>query len=80
MRISVVVPVYNEESNLRPLCSELVRALDPICSDYELIYVDDGSTDGSSVVLDELQGENEKVRVLSLRTNMGPVLNRNRPR
>jgi glycosyltransferase involved in cell wall biosynthesis len=74
LRVSVVIPVYNEGSNLRPLSSALATALDPNYSDYELIYVDDGSTDGSSVVLDELRAENERVKVLRLRRNLGKSL------
>lgn len=70
----MVLPVYNEESNLRPLCSALVRVLDSAYGDYELIYVDDGSTDGSRVVLDELRVEHESVKILSLRRNVGKSL------
>lgn len=74
LRISVVLPVYNEVSNLRPLCSALISVLECRYGDYELIYVDDGSTDGSAVVLNELGAENEHVKVLSLRRNVGKSL------
>jgi dolichol-phosphate mannosyltransferase len=53
--VSVVVPVYNEVDNLRPLHQALTDALHG--TDYELVYVDDGSRDGSIATLTELAAE-----------------------
>ena len=53
MKISVVVPVYNEQENLRRLYDALCPVLDRLPHDYEIVLVDDGSTDGS---YDELCG------------------------
>ena len=52
--VSVFLPVYNEEPNLRPLHAKLDEALKALGRTAEIIYVDDGSTDGSLRVLREL--------------------------
>lgn len=69
--LSVIVPVYDEEENLPVLAAELAAALDPLGLDYELIYVDDGSTDGSPEVLAGLAAADPRVRVLRNRRNSG---------
>ncbi len=53
-RISVVVPVKNEEGNIRSLIEEIVQAVSSLAP-FEIIYVDDGSTDGSQALLGEMQ-------------------------
>jgi glycosyltransferase involved in cell wall biosynthesis len=68
--VSVVVPVYNEVDNLRPLHQALTKALGSMR--YELIYVDDGSQDGSTQTLVKLAEEDaEHVRMIQLRRNFG---------
>lgn len=69
--ISVFLPVYNEEPNLRPLQEKLDAALTQLGMSAEIIYVDDGSTDGSLAVLRELAAKDERVRVVALRRNYG---------
>jgi len=69
-RISVVIPVYNEVENLPILHEEIITALKGL--DYHIVYVDDGSSDGSVDVLETLQGQNTcEVRVVELRRNFG---------
>jgi len=51
--ISVVIPVFNEEENLRELGERLIRTLTAMDRPFEIIFVDDGSTDGSRQVLEE---------------------------
>lgn len=63
MQLSVVVPVLNEAENIRPLVAEIRAALDGKL-DYEIIYVDDGSTDASPEILAELRAEGPNFRVL----------------
>jgi glycosyltransferase involved in cell wall biosynthesis len=69
--ISVLLPVLNEEPNLRPLYQKLDAALDELGRSAEIIFVDDGSTDGSLAVLREISEKDPRVRVVSLRRNYG---------
>jgi glycosyltransferase involved in cell wall biosynthesis len=69
--ISVFLPVLNEEPNLRPLQDKLDRALAQLGRTAEIIYVDDGSTDGSLAVLREIAARDKRVRVIALRRNYG---------
>ena len=71
MTLSVVIPVYNEEENVRLLHESLRNALDPLKQEYELLFVDDGSTDRTLPILEEIQAQDNKVVVLSLRRNFG---------
>ena len=68
---SIVAPVYNEAGNLRRFYSEVVKALDPIGEAWELLMVDDGSSDGSNALMQELAAEDGRVRVLSFARNFG---------
>lgn len=69
--VSIFLPVYNEEPNLRPLHAKLDEALKVLGRTSEIIYVDDGSTDGSLNVLRELARLDNRVRVVALRRNYG---------
>ncbi len=69
--ISIFLPVFNEEPNLRPLHGKIDEALAALKETAEIIYVDDGSTDGSLKVLRELARLDARVRVVALRRNYG---------
>jgi glycosyltransferase involved in cell wall biosynthesis len=73
--LSVVIPIKDERDNLRPLHERLTRALGPLLgpslSDYEIVFVDDGSTDGSFAVLEALAAADPRVKVVALRRNFG---------
>ncbi len=71
MDLSIVIPLFNERDSLRPLHDELVRVLAPLGRAYEILFIDDGSTDGSLDVLREIKARDEHVRVLSLAKNSG---------
>ena len=69
--ISVFLPVFNEEPNLRPLQSKLNEALKKLGRSAEIVYVDDGSSDDSLKILSEIAKEDPRVRVVALRRNYG---------
>jgi glycosyltransferase involved in cell wall biosynthesis len=69
--ISVVVPVYNEERSVALLLDEIRSALEPLDREWETVFVDDGSTDGSVGALTRLHAANDNVRVVRLRRNFG---------
>jgi len=69
--ISVVVPVYNEEENLSILIPRLVKVLNPLGFSYEVIFVDDGSSDGSRKILREMASRYPHLRVIGLKENRG---------
>src|ERR671939_84011 len=69
--ISVFLPVLDEEPNLRPLHEKLDKALKQLGRTAEIIYVDDGSRDGSLAILRELAAKDARVRVVSLKRNYG---------
>jgi glycosyltransferase involved in cell wall biosynthesis len=72
MDISVVIPLYNEQESLRELHERLTSVLSGMGAAYELIFVDDGSTDGSYLVLEELHAEDpEHVSAYSFGRNYG---------
>ncbi len=69
--LSIVVPAYNEEENLRPLYEAIRSALADVRRSYELILVDDGSRDGTWRVIRELSARDSRVRGAKLRGNCG---------
>ncbi|MDE2058810.1 MAG: glycosyltransferase family 2 protein [candidate division NC10 bacterium] len=69
--LSVVVPVFNEEANLSELYERLTKTLDGLGSSYEIIFVDDGCTDGSSQRLRELAAGDPRVRAVRFVRNFG---------
>ena len=67
MKLSVVMPVYNEQATLR----EVIARVLAVPLEIELICVDDGSTDGSRQILSELQAAHPQIRVVLQPKNMG---------
>ena len=71
MKITVVVPCYNEQDALPELFDRLEAALAEMKCDYEYIFVDDGSTDRTIAVLRSLRERSPKVGIISFRRNYG---------
>jgi glycosyltransferase involved in cell wall biosynthesis len=69
--ISVVVPLYNEKANLADLHRQLVEALAPLGRSFEVVLVDDGSSDGTREGVIELEERDPRVRAVLLRRNFG---------
>jgi polyisoprenyl-phosphate glycosyltransferase len=69
--LSVVIPVYNEQENLPPLYERLTVTLDGIGLSYEILFVDDGSRDGSLALLRELERADSRVVLVELARNFG---------
>ena len=68
---SVVIPVFNEEENLELLHRRLSKVLENLCEDYEIIFVDDGSTDKSLEIMRKLRKTNGRVKIISFSRNFG---------
>ncbi len=68
---SVVIPVFNEENNLRVLTDRLNGVMQGLGKTYEIIYVDDGSTDGSFQVLSDLHKQDNRLKVIRFTRNFG---------
>ncbi len=71
MKLSVVIPIYNEEENIKALYDELKGVLDSLGYDYEIIFIDDGSSDTSLAVLETIQRQDQRLVVVSFRRNFG---------
>ena len=71
VEISLVVPVYNEQANLPILIPKLVEVFDRLGSVHEMIFVDDGSSDGSRKILKEAASSIPSLRVVALKQNRG---------
>lgn len=71
MDISIVIPVYNEEESLNPLMEWVARVMKEHGFSYEVIFVDDGSTDSSWEVITRLKGEYASIRGIRFRRNYG---------
>ena len=69
MKISIVIPVFNEKDSINQLYNEIINSLN--IRDYEIIFIDDGSTDGSSEIVQELIQNNEKVNLIQFYRNYG---------
>lgn len=68
--ISIILPCYNEEKNIARQISYANSTLNKITDDYEIIIVNDGSTDGSRVLLEQLAKDNDKIKVISHKSNL----------
>lgn len=68
---SLVIPVFNEEESLTALLAFIASAMDPLGRPYEILFIDDGSTDRSLAMLKEIERTQRHIRVFSFRRNLG---------
>jgi len=69
--ISLILPVYNEKESLKELYEEAITVIEGLNLDYEMIFVDDGSKDGSSQLLRDLESKDRKISVSHLNKHSG---------
>jgi len=72
--LSIVIPVFNESGSLEDLLNSLHAALAPLARPYEIIFVDDGSRDGTSEKLEALHAKDPMAKVIQLRDNFGKAV------
>lgn len=70
-KISITIPVYNEEKNIRELYDRLTRVLNRISYDSEIIFVNDGSQDGSGRIMNEIADQDSRVQAIHFTRNFG---------
>jgi len=71
MDYSIIVPARNEEESLPPLYQAVKPVMDQLGSDWELIFIDDGSSDGTLAVMQKLQAQDPHVKIIQFRRNFG---------
>jgi glycosyltransferase involved in cell wall biosynthesis len=70
-KLSVIVPFYNEEESIEALYTAIVKAVEPLNIDFEMVFVDDGSKDATVKIATQLAEADERVRVVKFRRNYG---------
>lgn len=71
MELSIIVPLYNEEASVAPLYDAIVNAVQPLNIKFEILFVDDGSTDNTVPEAVKLAGKDERLRIIKFRRNYG---------
>jgi len=71
MKYSVIIPIYNEEDSIRPLYQSLVKVMEGLDKPYEVIFVNDGSTDQTSEILKSLSSERDNLVTINSAKNQG---------
>lgn len=69
--VSVIVPFLNERENLPQLAEEIIRILTPSGKSFEIVFVDDGSSDGSAVFIEQLSARDPRIKLVVLTRNFG---------
>ncbi|MGD9201028.1 MAG: glycosyltransferase family 2 protein [Chitinispirillia bacterium] len=70
-RISMVIPVYNEEGSLPSLSEKIIEVLSTLKAPYEILFIDDGSTDNSLSIIKNLRKDNPQIKLIEMRRNFG---------
>jgi glycosyltransferase involved in cell wall biosynthesis len=70
-QVSVIVPLYNEQESVRPLYTSIVRSLAQLGRQFEMVFVDDGSTDGTAAIATEIARIDPRLSIVRFRRNYG---------
>ncbi len=71
IKVSIVIPVFNEEDNIKPLYEEIKESLKVLDDEYEIIFVNDGSIDGTRAKIEEIISFDKRVKLIDFRKNYG---------
>jgi len=71
VKISIIIPVFNEKENIAKLCSEIVEVLTKIKSTFEILIIDDHSTDGTQEILRKLSRDDKRIKITEFYRNFG---------
>lgn len=69
--LTIIIPLFNEEQSLKELNNKIITVINSIDLNYEIIYIDDGSTDNSFKELKEIKGTNHNINIIQFRKNFG---------
>lgn len=70
-KISIIIPVYNEEKSIGPLHSAVKKTISRVTNSYELIFIDDGSTDNTFFILKKLKSKHKQIKLIKFKKNFG---------
>ena len=71
MKLSIILPIYNEEENLKILLDEILKVVSSLDYKYEIIAVNDGSNDNSFNILKKIAAKNNSIKIISFTRNFG---------
>jgi glycosyltransferase involved in cell wall biosynthesis len=71
VEISIIIPLFNERENLEPLWAKIQEVMIPLGKSFQVIFVDDGSTDGSFEILEKLHARDPRAKAIQFRVNHG---------
>ena len=71
MDISIVIPVFNNQETIKPLCLKIMEEVIHLNIEWEIIIVNDASRDGSAAIIDEIVASTQKIRSIHLPKNLG---------
>src|SRR2546430_7169854 len=69
--LSIIIPLFNEQDNVAPLCTDLVNVLNEIRCPYEIILINDGSNDGTQEVAQRIAESDKRIKLITLIRNFG---------
>jgi len=71
LELSLIIPLYNEEDNVKPLYLSIKKVVEKLQKSYEIIFIDDGSTDKTFTLLEKISREDKHIKIIKFRGNFG---------